>query len=143
MSTDASQTPDALDPAEALRLARRRRLAGQLTERLIWWPLLAAIAFAWFLFGSRLVRSLGPDALAPGAGVMLAAAVALTLWRWSVRDARRETVEAGTCPRCSALLESFEFTPRPGALAHGLHGWRCPNCGLEEARPLTARNSGP
>lgn len=106
-------------------------------DRLLWWPVLAAASAIWFLFGMRLMSRFGPDALGPAAGVMLAAAVAVTLWLLSVRDSHRETLEAGFCPRCDAALTHFEETARPGALARGLQGWRCERCGFEEARPLT------
>ena len=116
----------------------RHHLVAILIERLIWWPLLGTIGVAWFFFGARAMGRFGPDALAPAAGVMLATAVAITLWRWSVRDAHRETVAAGTCPRCAAAITRFEELPRPGALARGLQGWSCTNCGLEHSEPLTA-----
>lgn len=126
------------DHETARALTRRQAFVQALMERLIWWPLLLASSAVWFFFGLRLMRWLGPDALGPGAGVMLATAVGMTLWRWSVRDARRETVAAGTCPRCAASITRFEERPRPGALALGLQGWRCHNCGLEHSEPLTA-----
>jgi len=109
-----------------------------LADRLIWWPILLGASAVWFLFGMRLMRAFGPDALAPGAGVMVATAVGVTLWRWSVRDDQRETIEAGACPRCAAPITRFQELPRPGALARGLQGWRCENCGLEDSEPLTA-----
>ncbi len=134
--SSSARKPVNVEAAPAL--ARRQRLVRAFTERLIWWPLLIGASAVWFVFGMRLMRLLGPDALGPGAGVMLAAAVGITLWRWSVRDAHRETVAAGTCPRCAAAITPFEERPRPGALARGLRGWRCDNCGLEHSEPLTA-----
>jgi len=107
-------------------------------DRLLWWPVLALASAVWFFFGMRLMSRFGPDALGPAAGVMLAAAVAVTLWLLSVRDSHRDTIEAGICPHCDASLTAFEEPPRPGALARGLRGWRCTRCGFEEARPLTA-----
>lgn len=116
----------------------RRPWVQAVGDRLLWWPVLAAASAVWFFFGMRLMSRFGPDALGPAAGVMLAAAVGVTLWLWSVRDVHRETLEAGICPRCDALLAHLEESPRPGALAQGLESWRCERCGLEEARSLTS-----
>jgi uncharacterized membrane protein YfcA len=108
-----------------------------IADWLLGWPILLATSAVWFFFGARAMYRWGPDALGPAAGVMLAVAVGVTLWRWSMRDARREAIEAGVCPRCAAAIVAFEEPPRPGALARGLRGWRCANCGLEDVGPLT------
>ena len=116
-----------------------------LAERLLWWPLLAAVGYAWYLFGARLMHAFGPgglaDQLGPAAGLMLAAAVVVTLWRWSTRDSRRFTLEAGTCPRCYALITRYEYPPLPGVRDEPLRGWHCDNCGLEDAQTLTPNSS--
>jgi len=118
-------------------LARVRWIA----ERLIWWPLLAAVGYAWFLFGTRLTHWLGPGELGeqygPAVGLMLGAAIVITLWRWSARDARRFSIDAGTCPRCYALVSSYEHPPIAGVRDEPLRGWRCENCGLEDIQRLT------
>jgi len=131
----SSSPPQRRETAQSL--TRRRSLIQSITDRLIWWPILAGACAVWFILGSRVMHRIGPDPLAVPAGIMIATAVGVTLWRWSARDAHRETLAAGTCPRCYALVTRFEERPRPGALAHGLQGWRCENCGLEEAEPLT------
>jgi len=120
--------------AKARTAARTRWIA----ERLIWWPLLAGVGFAWYLFGVRAMHWLGTDQLGPATGLMLAVAVVVTLWRWSARDARRFSIEAGTCPRCYALVSPYEYPPRPGVRDEPLRGWHCENCGLEDVQPLTA-----
>jgi hypothetical protein len=104
----------------------------------LWWPVLLLASGIWFFFGMRLMSRFGPDALGPAAGVMVAAAVGISLWHWSARDSHRESLEAGVCPRCAAAINRYEEAPRPGALALGLEGWRCTRCGLEEVRPLTS-----
>lgn len=109
-----------------------------IAERLLWWPLLAAIGYAWYLFGLRLTHSSGPDQLSTAAGLMLGVAVVVTVWRWSARDARRFSIEAGTCPRCYTLVTPYEYPPIPGVRDEVLHGWHCDNCGLEDVQPLTA-----
>ena len=124
-------------PQSGRDLARRQRLIRVLVDRMIWWPLLAGISLAWFLFGTRIVRAVGPDALGAPAGVIIATTVAVTLWRWSIRDAHRLSVAGGTCPRCTGPISTFEEQPRPGALDRGLRGWHCNSCGLEEFEPLT------
>ena len=113
--------------------ARRRWIA----ERFLWWPLLGGVGYAWYLFGVRLTHRLGPDQLSQAVGLMLAVAVVLTIWRWSARDPRRFTVEAGTCPRCYALVTPYKYPPISGVREEALHGWHCDNCGLEDVQPLT------
>jgi len=117
--------------------SRVRRLA----EHLFWWPLLVGVGYAWYLFGIRLAHSYGPndlgDRLGPAAGLMLAAAVIVTLWRWSSRDARRSSIESGSCPRCNSLVTPYEYPPIPGVREELLRGWHCDNCGLEDVTPLT------
>ncbi len=109
-----------------------------IAERLLWWPLLAGVGFAWYLFGTRLMHSIGLHQLASAAGLVLAAAVILTLWRWSTRDARRVTLETGACPRCNAIVTPYEYPPLRGVRDEILRGWHCGNCGLEHVQALTA-----
>ena len=111
--------------------------ARWIAERLLWWLLLAAAGFAWYVLGLRLMHWLGPEQLGRAAGLMLAVAVVISLWRWSTRDNRRFTIEAGTCPRCYALLTPYEYPPLPGIREQALRGWQCDNCGLEDIQPLT------
>ena len=118
--------------------SRAAARARWIAERLFWWPLLAGVGFVWFLFGTRLMHALGADQLAPAVGLMLAVAVVVTLWRWSARDARRFTIEAGTCPRCYNLVTPYQYAPLPGIREEALRGWQCENCGLEDIQPLTA-----
>ena len=98
--------------------------------------MLGLASAVWFFFGMRLMSRFGPDALGPAAGVMLAAAVGVTLWQWSVRDSHRAALEAGVCPRCGSAIHHYEERPRPGVLSQGLEGWHCARCGLDEAGPL-------
>jgi hypothetical protein len=115
--------------------------ARWLAERLLWWLLLMGVGYAWYLFGIRLARSFGPnqlgDRLGPAAGLMLAAAVTITLWRWATRDAHRSSIEAGTCPRCQAPVTPYAHPPIPGVRDEILRGWHCDHCGLEDVHPLT------
>ncbi len=134
----SSNTPAHEETRQARRLVQRRQLILALTDRLIWWSILFGASAVWFLFGMRLMSWLGPDTLGPPAGVMLATAVGVTLWRWAARDSHHETIEAGACPRCAAPITRFEEPSRPGALVDGLRGCRCDNCGLEDSEPLTA-----
>ena len=111
--------------------------ARWIAERLIWWPLLVGIGYAWYLFGIRLTHRLGPDQLSQAVGLMLAVSVVVTIWCWSAWDSRRLTIETGTCPRCYSIVTPYEYPPIPGAREDPLHGWHCANCGLEDVQPLT------
>jgi hypothetical protein len=108
-----------------------------ITERFLWWSLLAGVGYAWYLFGVRLSHWLGPDQLSHAVGLMLAVTVVVTIWRWSAHDSRRFTIEAGICPRCYALVTPYEYPPIAGVREEALHGWHCDNCGLEDVQPLT------
>ncbi len=111
--------------------SRRWRLVGRITQSLLWWPLLAVVGISWFFFGLRIARRLGLSQLAPAVGVMIAAAIVVTLWRWSAADSRRESILAGTCPRCYAAMTRFE-SRSPGNAGQAESSWRCQNCSLEE-----------
>jgi hypothetical protein len=111
--------------------------ARWIAERLIWWPLLVGIGYAWYLFGIRLTHRLGPDQLSQAVGLMLAVSVVVTIWCWSAWDSRRLTIETGTCPRCYVPVTPYEYPPIPGVREEALHGWHCDNCGLEDVHPLT------
>ncbi len=108
-------------------------------------PWLLPIAFAagaWFLAAFRIMHRLGAGEAATAGGLVVALAVATTLWRWAERDRLRRSLEAGRCPRCaSALLVEHEHG-RTGTVG-GIQLWECHACGYRRSEPLTCEYCPP
>jgi len=107
------------------------------TTALVWGALAALAAGAWFLTGTRISARLGFEAAAPGIGVIVAAAVAGTIWRWGRADRDAAALEQGVCPRCAAPLTSRHEHAVPGVRREGQVEWHCPACAFERIEPLT------
>lgn len=104
---------------------------------LAWGALIVLAAAAWFVTGARISARLGFDAAAPAVGVIAAAVVAVTIWRWARADGEQVALARGRCPRCRCPLAARHEHARPGALAEGLIEWSCAACGYDHTEPLT------
>jgi hypothetical protein len=105
------------------------------TRTLLWGLLIGVSALAWFETGRGLAFRLGLEGAETGAGIALAAVVAVTLLRWARGDAEARSLAALRCPACRSLLET-RHEHRSQAHA-GRQSWRCTACGLEQVRELT------
>jgi hypothetical protein len=102
-----------------------------------WWVTLAVVApAAWFVTAAGLMRLWGLHEAAPAIGVLVAAAVAVTLWRWAQTDREQIALAELRCPRCRAALDVRHEHARPAA-ASGVQQWTCSGCGYEHAEALT------
>ena len=104
---------------------------------LAWSTLTVLAAGAWFVTGTRVSARLGFDAAAPGIGLIVAVAVAFTIWRWGRADRDAGALDRGACPRCSSPLTSRHEHALPGLRSEGQIEWRCPACAFERIEPLT------
>ena len=108
-------------------------------------PWLLPIAFAagaWYLAAFRIMHRFGADEAAAAVGLVVALAVATTLWRWAERDRLRRALEAGRCPRCAAAL-SVEHEHARAGISGGLQLWECRDCGFLRSEPLTCAQCPP
>lgn len=111
-----------------------------------WIAGLGAVALpagAWYLASWRLMRVAGGGEAAMAVGLFVAGAVAFTLWRWSQRDADRDALSRGACPRCASGLRRSHEHARPSGLSGGLVEWSCPSCGFERSEVLTCAQCAP
>jgi predicted RNA-binding Zn-ribbon protein involved in translation (DUF1610 family) len=104
---------------------------------LVWGALAVLAAGAWFLTGTRISYRLGFDAAAPAIGLLVAVAVATTIWRWGRADHDAVALERGACPRCGTALVRRHEHAVPGVRREGQIEWRCPACAFERIEPLT------
>jgi hypothetical protein len=91
---------------------------------------------AWYLATTRIMFRLGTEDAAQAVGVLAGIAVALSLWRRSVAENARASLDRLICPRCAgAVASSHEHAgaSHPG----GLQLWSCSRCGYEHAEALT------
>ncbi len=103
----------------------------------VWWVGLAVVApAAWFVTATRLMRLGGLHEAAPAIGLLVAAAIAVTLWRWAQTDREQIALAELRCPRCRATLDVRHEHARPAA-ASGVQQWTCSGCGYEHAEALT------
>ena len=113
--------------------------ASRYAAALAWGALITLAAGAWFVTGTRVSARLGFDAAAPAIGVIVAAAVAVTIWRWGRADRDAVALERGRCPRCRAPIATRHQHALPGTQRQGRIEWRCATaaCGFERIEPLT------
>ncbi len=70
-------------------------------------PWLLPLVFAsgaWFLATFRFMRRWGAEEAALAAGLIVAFAIATTLWRWRRSDVERSALAGSRCPRCDRPL---------------------------------------
>ena len=104
----------------------------------LWWIGLGVVASAaWFVTAVRLTRIWGPREEAPAIGLLVAAAVALTLWRWARVDREQRALTELRCPRCWETLQCSHDHARADGLAEGVVRWSCERCGYQHAEALT------
>ncbi|MDP6605330.1 MAG: hypothetical protein QF664_03590 [Dehalococcoidia bacterium] len=102
------------------------------------WLVLGVIASAaWFVTATRLMRLWGLNDAAPALGLLAAAVVALTLWRWAAADRRGMALAALRCPRCDQPLRTEHSHARPRGVATGIQRWHCGLCQYEHSEALT------
>ena len=92
---------------------------------------------AWFVIAARLMRIWGLREAAPAIGLLAAAVVAITLWRWAQTDREQAALAELRCPRCRATLRERHEHARPEGVAVGLQRWNCQRCGYEHVEALT------
>ena len=108
------------------------------------WLLLPAFAgAAWFLATFRFMNRWGAEEAALAAGLIVAFAIATTLWRWLRQDLDAGELAAGRCPRCERALAARHEHARTGALGEGLQLWDCAGCGYRHSEALTCPRCGP
>ncbi len=107
-----------------------------------WLPAIAFAAGAWHLAASRAMLRWGADEAAGAAGLIVAAAVAASLWRRAEADRARAALEAGRCPRCASPLREEHEHARAGAVG-GLRLRECGGCGYRAAEALTCPRCPP
>ena len=108
-------------------------------------PWLLPIAFAagaWFFAAYRIMHRLGAGEAAAAGGLVVALAVATTLWRWAERDRVQRSLEAGRCPRCASTLLVEHEHARTGA-SGGMQLWECHARGYRRSQPLTCEHCPP
>ena len=108
-------------------------------------PWLLPIAFAagaWFFAAYRIMHRLGAGEAAAAGGLVVALAVATTLWRWAERDRVQRSLEAGRCPRCASTLLVEHEHARTGA-SGGTQLWECHACGYRRSEALTCEHCPP
>ena len=115
----------------------RRRVATAGWGDALWLLIGVAAAVGWYSTAASLARRWGLAEAATALGILVAAAVVLTLWRWAADDRARMALEAHRCPHCEAELRNWHEHARPGALAAGLGQWECAHCGFQRSEPLT------
>jgi hypothetical protein len=102
------------------------------------WIALGVVATAaWFVTATRLMRLWGFSDAAPAIGLIAAAIVALTLWRWAATDRLQRALAVLRCPRCAEAIETQHEHARPGGVETGLQSWTCQQCGYVHSEPLT------
>ena len=102
------------------------------------WSALGLVATAaWFVTATRLMRIWGFAEAAPAIGLLTAAVVAVTLWRWAATDRRQSALAVLRCPRCAGAITVQHDHARPGGLATGVQSWTCGRCEFSHAEPLT------
>lgn len=105
-------------------------------------PWLLPIAFAagaWFLAAFRIMHRLGAGEAATAGALVVALAVATTLWRWAEGDRARRAIAASRCPRCASRLLAVHEHARAGS-GGGLQSWECSACGFRRSEPLTCEH---
>ena len=105
-------------------------------------PTLFAAA-AWFLATVRIMRRSGAEEAALAAGMIVAFAIAVTVWRSGRGDLERSTLAAGLCPRCRRSLPGTHEHASTRSLADGLVHWRCDHCGYHRSEALTCPSCEP
>ncbi len=105
---------------------------------LVAWSALGAVATAaWFVTATRLMRIWGLPEVAPAIGLLAAAVVAVTLWRWALADRRQNALAALRCPRCSRSIDVRHEHARADGVETGVVSWTCHQCGYQHSEPLT------
>jgi hypothetical protein len=113
----------------------RRRVSLELGEA-AWVALTVLGTVAWFQFARALAFRFGLSEAATAIGLLTAALVAATLWRWAKTDRAAQAIAEGRCPRCAASLRHAHEHARAG-WASGLESWACDSCGYERSEALT------
>jgi len=119
-----------------MRNALERALASGLAIA-FWLALGAVAAFGWYATARGLALSWGLSDAATGLGLLAAAAVVMTMWRWARSEHDTNALANGACPRCSARVSPVHEHSRPGSQAPGITSWTCEACGYERTRQLT------
>ena len=107
-----------------------------------WLPAAAFAAGAWYVATSRAMHRWGAEEAAAAAGLIVALAVAASLWRWAEGDRARRAIEAARCPRCASPLREEHEHARAGA-GGGLLLRECARCGYRGAEALTCPRCAP
>lgn len=102
-----------------------------------WLALGVVASAAWFVTATRLMQIWGLNEAAPAIGLLAAAVVALTLWRWAAADRQGSALAELRCPQCEQRLETEHAHARPGGVATGIQHWHCAHCGYEHSEALT------
>ena len=96
---------------------------------------------AWYLAATRIMFRLGTEDAAQTVGVLAGLAVAVSLWRRSVAESARASLDRLICPRCGGGVEATHEHAGAGRPA-GLQLWTCARCGYEHAEALTCEGCG-
>jgi ribosomal protein S27AE len=84
---------------------------------------------------------IGTEDAAQAVGVLAGIAVAASLWRRSVAEGERASLDRLICPRCGSTIEATHEhagASQPG----GLQLWSCARCGYNHAEALTCEGCG-
>jgi len=105
-------------------------------------PALLAAA-AWFLATVRIMRRSGAEEAAIAAGLIVAFAIAVSLWRSGRSDLERAALAARRCPRCGRPLPAEHEHGRAGTPRSGVSLWHCDHCGYRRSEALTCPSCEP
>ena len=100
-------------------------------------------AGAWFLATIRLMRRSGAEEAALAGGVIVAFAIAVTVWRSGRGDLERSALAAGHCPRCRSSVPAEHEHASTYSHREGLVHWRCVQCGYRRSETLTCPSCEP
>ena len=107
----------------------------------VFWVLLGAVAaFGWYATARGLALSWGLRDAATGLGLLAAAVVVITMWRWARSEHDANALAEGACPRCAGPLSPMHEHARPGSRSPGLTSWSCERCGYERTERLTCES---
>ena len=110
---------------------------------MLWLLPLVFVSGAWFLATFRFMHRWGGEEAALAAGLIVAFAIATTLWRWRRSDVERSALAGSRCPRCDRPLHPQHEHARTSVLSADLQVWDCHHCGYRRSEALTCPRCEP